>query len=177
MTRKLAAAFAVACLTTTTLAQAPMERKPGAEEKRIEYFAGKWTIAGEAKASPMGPAGKITVSESCSWFAGNFFLVCNSEGTGPLGAMKGQSVTGYDPIEKTYTFYAFNNIGMGFLVRGQVTGKVWTWNFENKVEGKIMKGRVTVTEETPTAYAFKLEASIDGGPMALVEEAKATKVK
>lgn len=66
---------------------------------------------------------------------------------------------------------------MGFFVRGQVAGKVWTWNFENAMEGKVMKGRATITEESPTAYTFKLEMSVDGGPMAVVEEGKATKAK
>jgi hypothetical protein len=179
---KLAAALAIACLTTTTFlsargAQTPPPRTPGAEEKRIEYFAGKWTFTGESKASPMGPAGKMTATENCSWATGGFFLVCNSEGTGPMGAMKGQSTMGYDAMEKTYTYYAFNSLGMAFFVRGQVAGKVWTWNFENRMEGKVMKGRVTITEETPTSYAFKMEASFDGGPMAVVEEGKSTKAK
>jgi hypothetical protein len=175
MRSQLATVMAVACLTTTTIAQAP--RKPGAEEKRIEFFAGKWTITGEAKDSPMGPAGKMTGTESCAWHTGGFFMVCHSDGTGPMGQTRGQTITGYDPAEKTYTYYAFNNLGMGFFVRGQVAGKVWTWNFENNVEGKVVKGRATITEESPTAYAFKLEMSMDGGPMAVVEEGKATKAK
>jgi Protein of unknown function (DUF1579) len=158
-------------------AQTPQPPKPGAEHKRIDYFVGKWNFSGEAKASPMGPAGKTSGTEECSWFAGNFFLVCNSSMTGPLGAVKGQSIMSYDPAEKTYTFYAFNSIGIGFFVRGQVAGKVWTWTFETNMEGKSMKGRFTVTEETPTSYAFKMEASIDGGPMSVVEEGKSTKGK
>lgn len=169
--------FTIIGLVAGTAAQTPQVPNPGAEHKRIDYFAGKWTFSGEAKASPMGPAGKMTGTETCSWFDGNFFLVCNSSMTGPLGALKGQSIMGYDPAEKTYTFYAFNSIGIGFFVRGQVADKVWTWNFDTKMEGKSMKGRVTITEETATSYAFKMEASIDGGPMAVIEEGKSTKAK
>jgi hypothetical protein len=167
--------MAAAWFATTAIAQAPEARKPGAEEKRIEYFAGKWSFAGEAKASPMGPAGKMTASETCALASGGFFMVCQSDGTGPTGPVKSQSIMGYDPMEKTYTYYVHNSQGIGFFVRGQVAGKVWTWNFENRMNGKVMKGRVTVTEETPTSYAFKMEASFDGGPMAVVEEGKATK--
>jgi uncharacterized protein DUF1579 len=173
----LTAVIALTCLGATTMAQAPQPRKPGAEEKRIEFFAGKWSLTGETKASPMGPAGKITVTEACAWAAGGFFMVCNSDGTTPMGPTKGQTIMGYDPAEKTYTYYAFNNHGMGFFVRGQVAGKVWTWNFENAMEGKVMKGRATITEESATAYAFTLEMSMDGGPMAVVEQGKATKAK
>jgi hypothetical protein len=169
--------MALTCLGTTTIAQAPQPRKPGAEEKRIEFFAGKWSFTGEAKASPMGPAGKLIGTETCAWATGGFFMVCHSDGTTPMGPTKGQTIMGYDPVEKTYTYYAVNNHGMQFFVRGQVAGKMWTWNFENKMEGKVMKGRATITEESPTAYLFKLEMSVDGGPMAVVEEGKTTKTK
>ena len=150
-------------------------RKPGDEEKRIGYFAGNWTIEGEAKPGFMGPGGKMSATENCEWFAGGFHLVCRSEGTGPRGAMKGQSTLGYDANEKTYTYYANSSQGEGFFVRGNVSGPVWTWNSEGKMGGKLMKVRVTITEQSPTSYGFKLEGSFDGSPLAVLEEAKATK--
>lgn len=150
--------------------------KPGDEQKRIGFFEGKWKFEGEAKPSPMGPGGKIMANETCKWFAGGFHLVCQSEGTGPMGAAKSQSVMGYDPSEKTYTYYAISSLGEGFFVRGNTdSGKVWTWNNETTVNGKLMKVRVTVTELSPTSYGFKMEASFDGGDWAVLEEGKATK--
>jgi hypothetical protein len=173
--KSIAITAVAALLTATTFAQQPGLRKPAAEEARLGYFTGNWTFNGETKASPMGPAGKMTGTEACTWFTGGFFVVCQSDGTTPMGKTKGQAIMGYDPGAKTYTYYAFNNMGMGFFVRGNVAGKVWTWNFDNAMDGKTMKGRVTVTEESPTAYAYKMEASIDGGPMSILEEGKATK--
>ena len=72
------------------------------------------------------------------------------------------------------TFFAICSLGDNIFVRGQVEGKVWTWTDEMTVDGKAMKIRATVTEDTPTSYSFKLEASMDGGAM-VIEEGKATK--
>jgi len=172
----LTAALAIAVLPTGVFAQTPA-RKPAAEQTRIGYFAGRWNFEGETRPSPMGPGGKSAVTETCEWFAGGFHLLCRSEGTGPMGAMKGQSIMGYDPSEKAYTYHAISSLGDGFFVRGTVSGKVWTWNSESKVDGKLMKARVTITEQSQTSYAFKMEASFDGGAWAVVDEAKGTKVK
>jgi len=174
--RSMMAGFAIVIFATSGFAQ-PAQRKPGAEEARIGYFAGQWKFEGEVKPSPMGPGGKMSGTETCTWFDGGFHLVCRSQGTGPMGAATGQSIMGYDPSEKTYTYYAINSLGIGFFVRGTVADKVWTWNSESKMEGKVMKARVTVTEQSPTAYTFKMEGSVDGGPWSVIEEAKITKVK
>src|SRR2546423_15436050 len=65
-------------------AQAPAAPpKPGPEVQKLAYFAGRWSEVADMKASPMGPGGKATVSSSCEWFSGGFFLVCRSDGTNP----------------------------------------------------------------------------------------------
>lgn len=176
MRSTLSATIALTLLTAVAAAQQPPEApKPGPEQKRIGYFAGEWTFQGEAKPSPMGPGGKITASESCSWFAGGFHLVCRSKGTGPMGSTTGQATMSYDAGRKAYLYHAISSRGDAISVRGQVDGKVWTWADEMTAEGKTMKIRATVTEESPTSYSFKLEIG-DGGSMMVVEEGKATKV-
>ena len=176
MRSKLTAAAGIALFTSVVAAQQPPAPKPGPEQKRIGYFAGDWSFQGEAKPSPMGPAGKSSATESCSWFAGGFQLVCQTKGTGPMGPSTGQATMAYDPGRKAYTYHAINSTGSVIFVRGQVDGKVWTWNDDMTIDGKTMKIRATVTEESPTAYSFKLEAG-DGSTMAVIEEGKATKVK
>jgi hypothetical protein len=158
-----------------TAAQAPAARKPGPEQKRIAYFAGKWNFQGEAKPSPMGPGGKITATETCEWFAGGFSMVCRSKGTGPMGPVTSMSTLSYDAGRKAYTYHAISSLGDAIFVRGNVDGKVWTYVDEVTIEGKPLKIRATVTEESPTSYAFKLEAAFDKGPFAVMEEGKATK--
>jgi hypothetical protein len=150
---------------------------PGAEHKRIGYFAGQWQFEGEAKESPLGPAGKFSGTETCEWFEGGFQLVCRSKGTGPKGPMTGMAVMSYDPGRKAYTYFAMSSLGDNIFVRGEVQGKVWTWSDEAVMEGKKVKFVATITEETPTSSSFKLETSVDGGPMTVIETGKSTKVK
>jgi hypothetical protein len=176
MKRLLFATLTVGLLSALALAQPPM-RKPGEQEKRIGYFAGTWASEGEAKASPMGPGGKTSGRETCEWFSGGFHMICRGEGTSPTGKTTTQSTMGFDPEEKTYTFFMNSSMGDGFFVRGNVDGKVWTWPFENKIDGRVMKGRVTITEETPTSYTFKMETSTDSGKWTVLEESRARKVK
>jgi hypothetical protein len=172
----LSCVVCVVIVSSALVAQAP-EMKPGPEHKRIGFFAGEWNYEGEAKESPLGPGGKTSGTETCEWFAGGFQLVCRTKGTGPKGPGTGMGVMSYDPARKAYTYYAISSHGDNIFVRGQSSGKVWTWNDEATIEGKPMKVRATVTEETPTSYAFRLEASVGGAPMTVVEEGKATKVK
>jgi hypothetical protein len=174
MRTTLSAVIAIALLAPALSAQQPPARKPGAEEKRIAYFAGDWTFEGEAKPSPMGPGGKITASESCAWFAGGFHLFCRSKGTGPMGPSTGQVTISYDSGRKAYAYHAISSRGDVIFVHGQVNGKVWTWADDMMVDGKAMKLRATVTEESPTTYSFKLEVG-DGSSMAVIEEGRATK--
>ncbi len=171
----------LATVVTLTLASSAVLTQtaaptPGPEQKRMAYFAGQWNFQGETKASPLGPAGKTTSTETCEWFAGGFHLVCRTKGTGPKGPATGQSVTAYDQVRKTYTFHAISSLGDNIVARGQVAGKIWTWTDELTVDGKPTKIRATVTEDTPTSYSFKLEVSMDGGPMMVIEEGKSTKV-
>jgi len=173
MKRVFAAAFAVAMVAAPATAQeAP---KPGAEQARIAYFAGTWEFAGEAKASPMGPGGKITGADTCEWFAGGFQLVCRGDANGPRGPAKTGSVWAYDPTRQVYTYFGYTSMGETFYVTGTVAGNVWTWQAEFPVEGAMMQMRATITEEPPAAYSFKLEASADGTSWMLMEEGQATK--
>ena len=175
---RVVASLAVALVLASSgvAAQAP-KPAPGPEHKRLAAFAGQWKVEGESKESPLGPGGKFTGSETCEWYAGGFQLVCRSKGTGPKGPMTGMSVLGYDPGRKAYTYYALSSLGDNIFVRGQVQDKVWTWTDEGTMEGKKVKFVATITEESPATNSFKLEVSVDGGPLTVVETGKSTKIK
>jgi Protein of unknown function (DUF1579) len=175
MRETMLVALATAVLAGSVVAQAP-SRRPGPEQTRIGYFAGRWIVAGEYKASALGPGGKYQGSETCEWFSGGFHLVCRSEGNGPMGLGTGLSIMSYDPAERTYTYHAINSFGDGFFVSGTVNGRVWTFNSEQKVDDKPIKTRVTLTEQSRTSYTFRMETSGDGGPWMVIDEAKGTKI-
>ena len=151
--------------------------KPGPEHKRLEHMIGQWNYQGEATASPLGPGGKITGSETCEWSQGGFGVVCRSKGTGPKGPSTNLSVMSYDSTNKAYTYYALSSLGDNIYVRGQIKGNLWIFEDDIQADGKPMKIRATVTEESPTVNAFKLEVGPAGGPMMVIEQGKSTKQK
>lgn len=149
----------------------------GAEEARLGYFAGQWKIEGEVKPFPGWPHGQFESNETCDWFTGGFQLVCRSEGTSPMGAVKALSILAYVPSTKTYTHYRISSLGNARFAEGTVSGNEWTWTSESEVDGKLMRGRVTTTEQSPTSYASRIEFSFAGGPWMVLEEMTATKVR
>jgi hypothetical protein len=177
MKRLAVPALALTVLASPGLAQQPGEAmKPGPEHQRMGFFAGTWQFEGEVAESPMGPAGKVTGTDRCEWFAGGFQLVCQGDANTPRGAVKNGSIWGYDPMQQKYTYYGYNSMGEGFYVTGGVAGKVWTWIADFPSEGGgTMKLRATLTEESPAAYTYKVEMSPDGTRWMVAEEGRSTK--
>ena len=59
--------------------------KPGPEVQKLTYYLGTSKGEGETKGGPFGPAGKLSSTTTCEWFAGGFHLVCRGEEKGPTG--------------------------------------------------------------------------------------------
>ncbi len=160
-------------------AQAAPAPKPGPEHQRLGFFVGRWKSAGEIKPGPMGPGGKVTGTDVCEWFEGGFAVVCRSEGQGPSGPSKSIGILGYSPEEKAYTYYGIDNssMGMSSVPKGTVSGKTWTYTDESKMGGQVVKSRVTIVEESPTAYSFRLEMQGPDGKWVPAMETRNTKVQ
>jgi hypothetical protein len=62
----------VVALAASAAAQMEMP-KPGPELKKLDYFAGTWTLEGDLKPSPMGPGGKMVETERNKWMQGRLF--------------------------------------------------------------------------------------------------------
>ena len=149
--------------------------KPGPEHEALGFFAGKWTFEGEAKESPMGPAGKISSTESCEWFEGGFALICRSEGQNPMGPAKALGIMSYDAERQAYTYYGLDSTMPPFTATGEREGKVWRYHTESKMGETTVRTRVTITETSPTSYSFEMETSTDGTTWTPVMEGKSTK--
>lgn len=177
--RSLFAPIAVLALSSVAAAQQPpAPPKPTAEHQKLGYFVGSWTSSGDMKPSPFGPGGKVTGTETCEWFAGNFSVVCRSEGTSPMGPMKSLGIMGYAADEKVYTFYGTDNMGMnsGTVARGSVQGDTWTFTDEAMMMGQKIKSRWVMKVSSPTSYTFRWEME-QGGKWATVMDGTATKKK
>ncbi len=156
-------ALALGCVAVAAVALAQEMPKPGPEHESLGYFAGTWEFKGETKESPMGPGGEITFTESCELFEGGFALVCESEGTNPMGSTKSISIMSYDTEKMAYTIHLVESNMPVISAMGQREGKTWNWTSETKMGPETMKIRVTITETSPTSYTFKLEMSTDDG--------------
>jgi hypothetical protein len=164
-----------ACVSVTGVSTQEAPPKPGPEHKRVEYFKGTWNFVGDTKATPMGPAGAVTFKETCEMWEGGFALVCRTEGKNPMGPAKSISIMSYDTDKKLYTYSAVETNSPAFTAYGQVANGTWSWKTESTMAGKTMAYLVTITEKGGTAYDFKMEMAVDGGPPATVMEGKATK--
>jgi hypothetical protein len=163
-------------LVAGALAQMEMP-KPGPEHKKLDVFAGSWTLEGDMKPTAMGPGGKMTESEKCEWMEGGFFLVCHTDFKTTMGNGSGISVLGYSGEEKGYTYREFNSWGEFEDSKGSVEGDTWTWTSDEKMGAMTMKGRFTMKVTSPTSYTFTFEMSEDGAKWTTVLDGKATKGK
>lgn len=153
--------------------------KPTAEHKRLGYFVGNWKTEGKMEPSEMGPGGKMSGVDKCTWFEGGFAVICTSEGTSTMGPTKSVGILGYSAEEKVYTYSGVDNSGMTMtsVPKGKVQGDTWTYNDESLMGGKKMKSRVVIKEVSPTEYTFKMDMQKPDGTWATTMESKSTKMK
>jgi hypothetical protein len=149
--------------------------KPGPEVKKLAYFVGTWNTEGEVKPNPMMPAGKMTSTDDCKWYPGGFFVVCNSKGNGPMGAVHSMGLLGYSTEDKAYTYSGIDSTGYAGHGTGSTDGRSWTYTSEDKMGGKVFHGRYTMSELSSDSYSFKYEMSEDGKTWNTVMEGKSTK--
>lgn len=177
--KKLAVLFPVGVLSlaVSIQAQAPQgPPKPGPEVKKLAYNLGTWNLEGESKAFGPMPGGKVSSTEKCSWYSGGFFVMCNSQATGPMGSGKSVSFMGYDADQKVYTYHAFESSGDVIDAKGTVDGDTWNWTADSRMGDDKYSVRVTVKHVSPTEYTFKLEMSKNGGDFSVVQEMTGHKV-
>jgi hypothetical protein len=63
----------------------------------------------------------------------------------------GTGYLGYNPEDKVYTYHEFSSDGETVDARGTVDGDTWTWTSEEKMQGKVMKGRFIEKITSPTS--------------------------
>jgi len=175
MLRRVLIAAALACCTAAVSAQAPQMPTPGPEQKNLAYFEGTWKMEGTMHASPFGPGGPMSGTETCKMFEGGWHLVCDSTGTGPMGAMKGHTLMTYDRQTKQYRYFAVNNMADAEMAVGGKSGNTWTWTNSMSIGGKTIQSRFIITETSPTTHTAKWDMSEDGKKWTTAFEAKATK--
>ena len=174
--KKLSVACIMACIAVAGASGQGQEvRKPGPEHSNLARFVGTWKMEGKMNPGPMGPGGPFSGSETCRLFEGGFHIVCDSEGTGAMGAMKGHMMLTYDAAAKKYRYFAVNNTPTAEMAEGTYAGNTWTWKSEMTDGGKKMWSMFTITETSPTVHTFTWKMSEDGQKWMTMMEGKSTK--
>jgi hypothetical protein len=171
-TRSSAAGILICGFTTLLLAQAPQAPpKPGPEYKKLEYFLGTWKEEGEIKANGYVTAGKGVTTATYALGPGGFSLERRAAGQIPNTF----GIIAYDSYAQAYTtFYASSAALVGTGI-GSLNGNTWTWMVEDRLAGKVVKGRTTITMLSPTEYTSKYEMADGKGGYTTLVESKATK--
>jgi hypothetical protein len=182
MNRLIIACICSLALSISSFAQAPtataQQPKPGPEVQKLGYYLGTWKGEGETKGGPFGPAGRLSSTTTCEWFAGGFHLVCRGEEKGATGTRTFLNIRAYDEKAKAYTEYGISSLGESeYQTGGSIVGNKKTFVFDSDFGGKPTKLRYTEVQVSPTLYTYQAEASINGGPWAVIAEGKVTKVK
>lgn len=173
---KRAAMILAVTIVLAGMAIAQMEPpKPGPELKKLDVFAGSWTLDGAMKPGAMGPGGSMTENEKCEWMEGGFYLVCHSSYKSSMGDGVGLSVMGYSADDKAYTYREFNSFGEFEDSRGTLDGDTWTWIGEEKMGGTVTKGRFTMKMTSATSYTFMFDMTQDGTKWTPMMDGKASK--
>ena len=166
----------VVVLFVIAVAALGAQPKPGAEQQKLAVFLGKWTAEGQAFASPYGPAGKMTSTETFAWLPGNFFMEHQWDARQGTVHLVGREILGFDPVAKTYFSHFFDNLGNSGINKFTVTGNTFTITSESVVAGKPLKERGTLVVSGDT-FTNKWEYSTDGVKWLPNFDVKMTRVK
>lgn len=137
--------LSLSLLTFMAQAQQP---KPGPEHKKFEVLVGEWVYEGTGEDIPfMDAAGKFKGKVTTRKVLGGFYVQSQGEDTSDNNYIYQQiSLTGYDPVKKTYFSHAFENDGTSSISTLSVDGNTWTamgTRTDNK--GKVYKMRTVDT--------------------------------
>jgi hypothetical protein len=139
---------------------------PAPELKKLDYFAGSWTIEATIGSGPWGAGGKFTATPRLEWMKGEFFLVNHSEFSLPPemgGSGTRLALMSYDPDKRLYTDEEFGSDGRREIMTGTLSGDTWTWTGESNYGSMTIQRRLTEKVTSPTSYTTKFEVSGDGG--------------
>ena len=166
------AAVLICGFSALSLAQAPPELpKPGPEHKRLEAFLGKWKVESEIKPNGYVPAGKGVTTETYTLGAEGFWVERRAEGQIP----ETFGIIAYDSYAKVYVSYYASSVGLVGTGTGSVDGNTWTWTVEDRLAGKAVKGRTTITFPSASRYTLKYEMLDANGRYVTILEGTATK--
>ena len=161
----------VALLGCAAASMAHAQAQANPDQKKLDYFVGKWRSDVDIKATANSQAAKVSGTEVCEWFA-NTHIVCHSDSTGPTGPYKAMRILSYVPTMKQFASYTIDSAGYVSLAIGEVQGPTWTFtaNFGGLKTRYVMK-------TTKDGYSAVSEYAGADGKWVTVSAVNATRAK
>ena len=157
MRRTVFATIALAFILPLT---AQAQETPPPEHQLLNYMLGEWTHENG------GLACERLVER---------FVQCSEEYAGASGnTISALNVWGFDTQEDVYTWHRFFSNGSIDTAAGWLHDNTWTFLFEGLAGSRV---RTTLIDESPDAFSFKWERSVEGGPWEMYLEGRMTKVR
>jgi len=150
MNTRVSFALTIALLLVVQATTSIVRAQPSPEQKKLDYFVGKWKADLDIKATATTAALKASGTEDCESFA-NLHVVCRSELTGGTGLYKAMRTFSYVPALKQYSSYTVDSLGYAVLTLGTVQGDTWT--FTTEAGGYKTRTTMKTTKDGYTAAA------------------------
>jgi hypothetical protein len=145
--------------------------------RKLDYFRGIWTIAGEIRSTRFEPKGNFTGDHHNEWAPDGLSLISVWAENRPGGSENGKAAYSYDPDQKLYTFHGTDSQGEEESATGTLTDNTWTWTSNpTSSNEQTITARFTVREISQSSYTFKYEVA-QTDEWEIVFDGKAAKTK
>ena len=148
---------------------------PGPEQGRLAFWCGEWNYVIPAR----GGVGAVSGGWTGRMFGGGFFVRYEETFRPASGAaLETLGIVGRDPVEGVYFWHRYWSNGQVDRARGWLHGAVWTFDFgESRVDGRLQRTQVVMTEESPDRLGFRWQRSVEGQPWEVLSEGQARKMR
>ena len=152
--------------------------KPSAGHRSLDVWLGEWNTQGQQYEGPVGPAAKITATDTFEWATGEFFMVHRFEGKVGDSDASCIEIIGYDSEIKSYPTHTYYNTGLTNDWQSHESDGTWTLTGDWDMAGKKAKARcTTLFSHDGNTMTGKWEMSIEGGTWQTFWDTKGTKAK
>ncbi len=146
--------------STESAAQAA---KPGPEAGKLAVWVGAWQYEGEAQATPLGPAAKVSGRQTGRLVMNGFALEWTGEEKGPFGGVQWGEMDVYDAAAKNYPYFGYQNDGTLWSGTGVASGNAWKFTGTITTNGTTYKYRADGSFSADgKTWTWKNEISTDG---------------
>lgn len=175
---KLLAVLALCGLTVGVSASSsqPGPATPGPDVKRMAAFAGTWLYEGTCEATPIGPAAKVSGSQTGKMIMGGFVLQWTGQESGAFGGVQWGETDVYDTSTRSYTLLGYQNDGTTWTGSFSISGSTWKSTTTTIFKGAKYSTRseMVLAADGKTA-TWRADLSADGRTWVKWQEQRLTK--